>query len=148
MITITWPNEELMKSQISEALDNKWCGDHIRNDTKCKQCIANKEQNCRKSSTMSLDVEFECMDTILSLHISLISPIIIYFRQSLFCAEWVVIKDRIYFKYHKWIMDLKYSIKYSMKYSNVKPIQSKTFFLWQLIKQHEIWSAYFTMFAW
>ena len=42
-----WPNEELMKSQIAKALNNKWCGDHICNNKKCKQCMTNGKNDCR-----------------------------------------------------------------------------------------------------
>ena len=45
---IRWPNEELMKSQISTALENKWCNDHICDYEQCKQCIRNKKNDCRK----------------------------------------------------------------------------------------------------
>ena len=47
-----WPNEELIKSQISQALQNKWCGDHICNNKRCTQCIANKKNDCRKLLTI------------------------------------------------------------------------------------------------
>ena len=47
-----WPNEESIKSQISKALQNKWCGDHICNNKKCKLCITNKRNDCRKLLTI------------------------------------------------------------------------------------------------
>lgn len=43
-----WPNEKLIKSQISKALENKWCGDHICDRENCKRCISNQKNDCRK----------------------------------------------------------------------------------------------------
>ena len=53
IIVKRWPNEKLIKSQMSDAVQNKCCEHHLKwSNKKCKQCISNEKNPCGRYMVM------------------------------------------------------------------------------------------------